>query len=241
MDVPAYLRALWALCEARGAEVGVGSVEWRSVEVGSLEALQSAASRGEGSEGGDAYDAIVVAAGARTISIAELRDVPLKPCRGQNLLLENTAGLMTPLISGKYVVPVGTERSTLLAGATFEYDSFEEAHRPADAPHAERMLRPALALMHPALARARLLGCQAGVRALPPRSHLGYVPLACRLPRRVESASGGVPRGVWLMGGLGSRGLIHHALVGGAVAEAVRTGDEGRLPEHTRRWVMRAT
>ena len=41
--------------------------------------------------------------------------------------------------------------------------------------------------------------------------------------------------GTWIFGGLGSRGLIHHALLGAAVAEAVLEGDEMLLPEHTRR------
>ena len=39
----------------------------------------------------------------------------------------------------------------------------------------------------------------------------------------------------WLLSGLGSRGLIHHALMGHTVARAVLAGDEDLLIEHTRR------
>ena len=229
----------------------------------------------------------------------------LRPCRGQNLLLENSAGLRTPLISGKYVVPVA-DGAQLLAGATFEYDPPDIVHRPPDAEAAAAALLPSLAAIHPPLATARVLGAQAGVRALPPRSHYGYVPLLGRLPIEAgssaaadgggEAAGGGAAAGgtaaggatagavaasggeagvgeaseadayqpwlrlrsrkrgdeatddpavsvgaaapsggTWIFGGLGSRGLIHHALLGAAVAEAVLEGDEMLLPEHTRR------
>lgn len=113
------------------------------------------------------------------------------------------------------------------------------------------------------------------MRAFPPRSHLGYVPLTSRI-RQAEQGSdaavardehcvggregegageqpsvgggegegagrvkgGGSERGkpeLWLFTGLGSRGLIHHALLGRAVASAVLAGDEELLFEHTRR------
>ena len=168
-------------------------------------------------------------------------------------MLENPGGLRTPLICGKYVVPFGASDGTpgerLLVGATFEYDAPERLHREACAEEAEAALRPSIVAMHPALARARVLGAQAGVRALPPRSHHGYVPIAGRLPigrqrwgrgmvgaTDAAATDGLYPRcGTWLFGGLGSRGLIHHALLGSAVADAVLNCDEARLPEHTRR------
>ena len=68
-------------------------------------------------------------------------------CRGQNLLLENAGGLKTPLICGKYAVPVAAG-AHVLAGATFEYDPPETVHRPADADAAAAALRP-VARLHP--------------------------------------------------------------------------------------------
>ena len=45
-----------------------------------------------------------------------------------------------------------------------------------------------------------------------------------------------MPRGgTWLFGGLGSRGLIHHALLGSQVARAILSGDETHIAEHARR------
>ena len=43
-------------------------------------------------------------------------------------------GLKRPLICGKYLVPVG-DGSSLLAGATFEYDSEDTVHRCPNSPH----------------------------------------------------------------------------------------------------------
>ena len=83
------------------------------------------------------------------------------------------------------------------------------------------------------------------MRALPPRSHFGYVPLSCRIPR--EGTAGDNVDNVtsrpelWLLTGLGSRGLIHHALMGRTVAQALLNGDEGLLIEHTRRVAVRLT
>ena len=228
IDTPNYLRALWALIEAEGAKANI-DVGWCTKSVASLAALQKSDD--------DSYDAIIVASGARCADLIELADLSevMRLCRGQNLLLENTGGLRKPLICGKYIVPVA-DGEHLLAGATFEYDPPESIHRPASADEASDALRASLEAMHPPLGSANVLGASAGVRALPPRSHLGYVPLTGRLPTAEGEGEGGGPiGGTWLFTGLGSRGLIHHALVGAAVADAVLSGDEARLPEHTRR------
>ena len=140
VDTPAYLRALWRLCQAIAAEGGGGGdggggveVRWCERGVASLAELQAHAV----DEGGGAYDAIVVAMGSRAAEVCracaptprltwnpktnsdphpnpaqvhELRALSalLKPCRGQNLLLRNDAGLTTPLICGKCARPPPT-------------------------------------------------------------------------------------------------------------------------------------
>ena len=43
------------------------------------------------------YDALVVATGARTRELRGLAGLPLTPCRGQNLVLSNSARLAVPL------------------------------------------------------------------------------------------------------------------------------------------------
>lgn len=274
LDTPAYLKALWKLCEAIGAETAGGEVRWRAKRLSSLAELHAAAA----AAGEAPYDAVVVANGYGATELTELRGLAsaktLRPCRGQNLLLaqrpEAPDALRVPLISGEYVVPVDGGRR-LLAGATHEYDPPERVYRPADETAACALLLTGLVAMHAPLATARIVGVQAGVRSLPPRSHLGYAPIAGRLPplgaaagpgaaheadatksgatksgatkssKAATAAAPGVARAAtWLFGGLGSRGLIYHALLGARVAEAVMADDEGRLPEHMRRLDLRS-
>lgn len=134
---------------------------------------------------------------------------------------------------------------------------------PLPSSHSQAELLEALRQLHPKLQDAPRLGCQIGVRALPPRTHLGYVPLA----GEIREAKSGCPasndadmdtgtgfeareldmdvtgecedrRGprLWMLSGLGSRGLIHHALLGANVARAVLTHDASHIPEEARRW-----
>ncbi|KAL1507893.1 hypothetical protein AB1Y20_007499 [Prymnesium parvum] len=242
-----YMRGLWSLCEA----MAPGRTAWHTTRVHSVREARLRA-----------YDAIVLAAGAGSGEISELRGLPLRKCRGQNLVLANEGGLRTPLICGKYLVPI-EDGTQLLGGATFEYDDDHRVHRPADADEAEAALRQPLGEMHPPALDAKLLGCQAGVRAFPPRSHLGYVPLTCRLhldessehlggtstkpPKGERDTGESTPRlsvaaevesdgpDLWLFTGLGSRGLIHHALLGRELAHAVLARDDTLLRDHTRR------
>ena len=205
VDVPKYVQGLWALCRTLAGE---GAAQWRLGEVDSLSDL---------AQSGD-YDAVVIALGSRAPGIVGLESLPLTPCRGQNLILSNEVGLAVPVISGKYLVPTIGDDGTpsLLAGATFEYDSFEQAHRPAEAAAAEEALRKPLGALLPHVESERVLGCQAGVRACGP---LRLRPHCRKARQRGEGASYGPD--VWLIGGLGSRGLIHHALLGKATARAV--------------------
>lgn len=229
VDVPSYLHGLWQLCETLCAERGVSS-QWRLGEVRSLLPLLRE------------YDAVIVTLGSRATNIAGLEGLPFRCCRGQNLLMTNRAGLRVPLISGKYIVPVRSPsgEAQLIAGATFEYGESEHCHRPAEPEAAETMLRAPLGALHEPFGEEATLAYQAGVRALPPRTHLGYVPLAGRLGHSLSTDTDSASTDddlaeCWMLGGLGSRGLIHHALLGRALALAVIHGDESHLPEHCRR------
>ena len=79
-----------------------------------------------------------------------------------------------------------------------------------------------------------------GVRANPPRSSLGSLPLVGRVEARDLDARGnrnGVERGKknwWYVGGLGARGLVYHGVLGAIVADAALTGDDARVPPELR-------
>ena len=77
------------------------------------------------------------------------------------------------------------------------------------------------------LGRWRITGVRTGVRALPPRDSQGSLPLAGRVNSKHR---------LWVVGGLGARGLVYHAWLGSAMAQAVLADDESVLPEQLRRW-----
>lgn len=135
VDTRAYLRGLWSLCVSMGG--GATDVSWVNHTVRSLESVWPPAGGGAG------YDAIILAAGARITTISGLGWIPLRPCRGQNLLLRNTRRLQKPLICGKYIVPAAADGGrTLIAGATFEYGTAEACLQPADPVVAQVCARP---------------------------------------------------------------------------------------------------
>ncbi len=65
------------------------------------------------------------------------------------------------------------------------------------------------------------------MRALPPRDQHGSLPLAGRVASE---------QNLWVVGGLGARGLVYHAWLGSLMARAVLNDDEAILPEQLRRW-----
>ena len=73
-------------------------------------------------------------------------------------------------------------------------------------------------------------GVRSGVRALPPRTKEGALPLAGRL--RTD-------RPWWVVAGLGARGLVYHAWLGKLVAAAILAEDDQLLPAELRRWQSR--
>ena len=92
----------------------------------------------------------------------------------------------------------------------------------------DELLPPAQASL-PALAASTVRCVKWGVRALPPRTQLGALPLLGRvLAARTAEQPGSAP--TWVLVGLGARGLVYHALLAEQLANAVLTGEDGALP-----------
>jgi glycine/D-amino acid oxidase-like deaminating enzyme len=230
VDTPAYLRALWAACEA------TGRVAWSQRRVDAFEDLFA-----------ENFDAVVVCAGAATRTVSNMASLPIMPCRGQNVRYRPRHPASTrpppfPLISGKYVIPdlFSDAPGSIIAGATFEYCDptwptqdaldFAAGTAPPDMAAAAAQLAEPLAKLSPMLNELYVAeSAVAGVRALPPRSMLGSVPIAGEVK--------GAPEGkaAWVLTGLGSRGLLHHAYLGKLVARAVVAGSDTLVPHDARR------
>jgi len=102
VDCPAYLTALWECCRASN------NVKWTILEIKSLRELSS-------------FDAAVVSAGAYTLALPELWGMlPIRPVRGQAVAFADPGGARpaVPMISGKYLVPIGTG---VVGGGTVEH------------------------------------------------------------------------------------------------------------------------
>ena len=258
LDSTRYLRALWNATRllASSDRTPRGCVARLRVEraVRSLTRDERVVSGG--------FDACVVACGAAVGSIAELSgpscSLPLsnqgghvvelvpKPGGGASPWDENAPGIL----GAPYVAPLGVGR--LLVGATKEFDAGVGDARRAGvvdpglddaAEEAADTLVADASVTYPPLKGMEVDVVRYGVRANPPRTPAGSLPLVGRIEGIGEGGDGDGDgdgdgetgrRSWWFVGGLGARGLVYHAMLGAIVAEAVMRGDPSGIPAELR-------
>lgn len=142
------------------------------------------------------FDAIVVCSGYASHQFPELKHLKIRPIKGQ--LLEMTwpnsvPPLTLPLNSKIYLVMHPNHKSCYI-GATFE-KTF--SHGLPDIETAREYLLPKACEMFPPLKSSEIIHCQAAQRAATP-NHLPFC--------------GQVHGNIWCLTGLGSKGLLYHAL-----------------------------
>ncbi|WP_412063038.1 NAD(P)/FAD-dependent oxidoreductase [Rubrivirga sp. IMCC45206] len=208
VDVSAFVRAALATATARGARVVTGRVEGLR--------KQTAITGHEPISGRH----VVVAVGDGYASLHSLAHLPFHRVKGQTVTLARPAGLPPdhPAVAGAgYVVP-GLEG--VIAGATFEHTFASTAPDPAR----DAELGARAAALVPSLAGAAVLGRSAGVRLTVP---------AVVSPRRLPLA-GPLPGvdDVWVVGGLGAKGLMTAPLIASLLPGALA----GRRPLPPELW-----
>jgi glycine/D-amino acid oxidase-like deaminating enzyme len=120
------------------------------------------------------------------------------------------------LLRGEYIVPSFQNPCQLVCGATHEYkESFDDL--PQDDPdpsQALELLQPKLSTLYPSLFsnNYKLHSVNAGIRVMSERSNLGKIPLIS-----VHSEYSNI----WLLAGLGARGLIHHAYMAKTLVDCI--------------------
>jgi len=173
VETTKYLKALWKLCYEKG-------VIWKKQQVSALKELAG-------------YDACIVAAGAQTVFLPELSNLPLSPIKGQILSLQwpkSLPRLKCPINTRAYLIP---DKERCLAGATFERNFPSES---ANVKDALEYLQPRIQELVPELGPLHVLDCQSGIRAVTKNR----LPFAQRISEKT-----------WVITGMGSKGLLYHS------------------------------
>ena len=150
------------------------------------------------------FDRIIVAAGFGIPEIEELIDLPITLVKGQLLELEwpdHAPPLPFPVNSQAYVI-MSPDNKSCIVGATYERD-FESLH--PDIEIAKQEILSKLSFL-PLLQYTRILNCRSHVRV----SAKGHLPLAKQINTRT-----------WVLTGMGSKGLLYHALFAQELSQKV--------------------
>ena len=176
VDCSKYLEGLWKAVAERG-------VEWVETKISSLKELE-------------AFDLVIVAAGAASQTLPELAALPLRAMKGQLLECawpDATPLLPHPVYSQCYLLMSGSQKRCI-AGATFERDY---VHAGPDLEIACAEILPKIQAFFPSLKREHILKCRAGLRSTTPN----HLPLIKQISKNC-----------WVLAGMGSKGLLYHAL-----------------------------
>lgn len=166
----------------------------------------------------EGFDAVIVAAGAGIFDFEEFEGFRLSPVRGQSLVSKRSEGVALPerSIVGKGYIAKGAIDKEISLGATYERGVRNDE---PDLEFALKELQPKIDVLCPGF-RIDPIEVKAGVRV----SSVGhYFPVI-----------GKVRESLWVMTGLGSRGLLYHSLFAKMLARAVLEGDESHFPTITK-------
>ncbi|GAB2300239.1 hypothetical protein Dimus_034277 [Dionaea muscipula] len=188
------------------------------------------------------YDAVIVCLGARVDMLPELSGkLPLRACRGivANLELPDGNGQYYPeasspsILSDAWLAFQGPR--SLHLGATWEWGSrnFSQHVLPGEASRSLEQLMPMASAVYPKITKSMFIGARAGLRAMPPLTAHGSLPLLGCIDDFVATESNSK---YWLVGGLGSRGILYHGWLGKLTAQAVLSCNEDFIPPELTSW-----
>ncbi|KAK8515411.1 hypothetical protein V6N13_139612 [Hibiscus sabdariffa] len=187
------------------------------------------------------YDAVIVCLGAKADLLPELAGrLPLRTCRGVilHLQLPDHIGEDYPdhgpsILSDAWLAIKGNR--SLYLGSTWEWKSRNSSPNVSsdEASNALQELLPKASAIYPGITNWSFAGARAGLRAMPPLTAHGSLPLmGC-----VNNILGNdLKCKYWLFGGLGSRGLLYHGWLGKLTAEAVLSCNEQIIPSELTSW-----
>jgi len=151
------------------------------------------------------FDAIIVAAGFSSTQYPELNQFTLTPIKGQILEFQwpkDMPMLSVPINSQAYLIN-NPSNGSCYAGATFEKKIASDL---PDKQTAIDELFPKINVMVPFLTQCPIIDCRAGIRVSTP----DHLPIIAK-----------VKDNIWLLTGMGSKGLLYHALFAKLLAHQI--------------------
>lgn len=229
-----YLEALYIACETLAEDRSTSSLGRKELHIHKKSVDDLLELAGE-------YDAVITCLGARAALLPELsQKLPLRTCRGviAHLQLPNDVREEYPEHSPSVLsdawLAVQSPRSLHL-GSTWEWKSSNYSQNvPAEeAQKALEELLPKACAIYPGIKHWTFDGASAGLRAMPPLTKYGSLPLLGCID---DFIGGSHACKFWLFTGLGARGLLYHAWLGKLMAQAVLSCNENVIPSELTSW-----
>ncbi|KAL0315335.1 UNVERIFIED_CONTAM: hypothetical protein Sradi_5411700 [Sesamum radiatum] len=187
------------------------------------------------------YDAVIICFGARAVFLPELSGkLPLRTCRGiiTHLHLGDDIREEYPkhspsILSDAWLAVHGAHHMDL--GSTWDWKSMNYSRNVTtdEAAKAIEVLLPKASSVYPAIKNWTVTGAVGGLRAMPPLTADGSLPLLGCIDDYVD---GSETCKYWLFTGLGARGLLFHGWLGKLLAQAVLSHDENLIPFELTSW-----
>ena len=184
---------------------------WRAVADRGTQLVREEVSDLKALEG---FDHVIVAAGAGVKKFPELNELSLSVLKGQVLSCHAPDGVSLPATSiiGKGYVTLASDPRTCFVGSTYERQDLTETPDPEGA---KNLLWEKISAFFPSVDQLEIIGCKAALRVVRKEHYFPFV--------------GRIKEGLWVLTGLGSRGLLYHAYLGKLLAESVLAGNDKSL------------
>ncbi|PON67087.1 FAD dependent oxidoreductase [Parasponia andersonii] len=229
-----YVQALYLACKNLAKELSTSGVGEKELHLHKKNVHKLVDLEGE-------YQAVIICLGAKADMLPELAGkIPLRTCRGvvAHLKLLDDIGEEYPelgpsILSDAWLAIQGPR--SLYMGSTWEWKSRNSSPNvsTSEASQALEELLPKAYAIYPDLKNWTFTGARAGLRAMPPLTPHGSLPLLGCVDEIVGESMGCK---YWLFAGLGARGLLYHSWLGKLMAQAVLACNEQLIPSELTSW-----
>ncbi|XP_024026073.1 uncharacterized protein LOC21399696 [Morus notabilis] len=232
-----YLQALYVACENLVKEQSSSGIGEKELHLHKKSVHKILDLEGE-------YQAVIICLGAKADMLPELAGrIPLRTCRGvvahlklPDDIREEYPELGPSILSDAWLAIQGPR--SLYMGSTWEWKSRNSSPNvsTSEASKALEELLPKAYAIYPDLKNWTFTTARAGLRAMPPLTPHGSLPLLGCVNDIVGENNGCK---YWLFGGLGARGLLYHGWLGKLMAQAVLACNEQLIPSELTSWKKR--